>query len=57
MNQAGFGLRPMQEGLRLAEEAIDKALASDPLYAPAHSRRGGLEMQYYGDLAAAARHM
>jgi TolB-like protein len=57
MNQAGFGLRPLDEGLRLAEAAIDRALAADPLYAPAHSRRAGLEMQYRGDLRAAARHM
>jgi TolB-like protein/Flp pilus assembly protein TadD len=57
MNQAGFGLRPLAEGLRLAETAIDRALTSDPLYAPAHSRRAGLAMQYRGDLPAAARHM
>ena len=56
VNQAGLGLRPLEEGVRLAREAATKALAIDPDYAPAHGRLGWIAMTFDGDLAAAARH-
>ena len=34
LNQASYGLRPIDEGYRLAREAVEKALAIDPDYAP-----------------------
>ena len=40
-NQAASGLRPLEEGLRLAREAATKALAIDPDYAPAHAASAG----------------
>ena len=55
-DQAGTGLRPLDEGYRLAREAANRALALDPGYAPAHRRLGQIAMSYDRDLAAAARH-
>ncbi|MHC4093137.1 MAG: tetratricopeptide repeat protein [Planctomycetota bacterium] len=55
-NQATFGLRPPDEGFRLAREAADWALAIDPEFAEVHAELGGMSMIYDGDLAAAARH-
>ena len=55
-NQAGQGMRPLEEGVRLAREAAAKALAIDPDYAPAHDRLGWIAMTFDADLAAAARH-
>ena len=57
ISQAGDGLRPIEEGYRLAREAVDKALAIDPDYAPAYGLLGRIAMEYDGDLAAAARHL
>ena len=57
VNQAGDGLRPIEEGYRLAREAVDKALAIDPDFAPAHARLSRIAMDYDGDPAAAARHL
>jgi TolB-like protein/Tfp pilus assembly protein PilF len=56
INQAGDGLRPIEEGLQLGRDAVQKALASDPDYAPAHATLGWIAMIYDDDLAAAARH-
>ena len=55
-NQVNSGARPIDEGYRLAREAVERALAIDPNFAPAHSRLGVIAMFYDGDLAAAARH-
>ena len=54
--QTGDGQRPIEEGVRLVREAVGKALAIDPEFAPAHGELGRLAMSYDGDLAAAARH-
>jgi len=56
-DQAGRGIRPFDEGLELAQEAVEKALAIDSDYAPAHAMRGWLAMYFKNDLAAAARHL
>jgi TolB-like protein len=58
-NQAylGLGPRSADEGFRLAREAVNKALAIDPDYAPAHAHLGWIAMAYDDDLAAAARHL
>jgi len=55
-NQVNSGSRPIDEGYRLAREAVERALEIDPDFAPAHSRMGVIAMSYDGDLAAAARH-
>ena len=55
LNQASYGLRPIDEGYRLARNAVEKALAIDSDYAPAHGALGWFAMTYDGDLAAAAR--
>ena len=55
LNQASYGLRPIDEGYRLARNAVEKALAIDSDYAPAHGALGWIAMTYDGDLAAAAR--
>jgi TolB-like protein/Flp pilus assembly protein TadD len=56
-NQAGYGLRPRDEGVRLAREATEKALALDADYAPAYDNLAWIARSYDGDLAAAARHI
>jgi adenylate cyclase len=55
LNQASHSLRPIDEGYRLARNALEKALAIDSDYAPAHGALGWIAMTYDGDLAAAAR--
>ena len=45
------------EGIRLAREATEKALALDPEYAPAHAQLAFITLLYTRDLAAAARHL
>jgi TolB-like protein/Flp pilus assembly protein TadD len=57
INQAGDGLRPIEEGLKLGRDAVQKALTVDPDYAPAHATLGWIAMVYDDDLAAAARHL
>ena len=57
VNLANSGVRPMDEGFRLAREAVDKALAIDPEFARAHAQLGFIAMSHDGDLAAAARHL
>ena len=56
INQASKGLRTWEEGFSLAREASEKALAINPLFAPAHARLGWVAMLYDNDLAQAARH-
>jgi len=55
--QVNTGLRLADEGIRLAREATEKALALDPEYAPAHARLGWISLYYDRDMAAAARHI
>ena len=56
INQAGFALRPFDEGFRLAREAANRALAISPEHAPAHNALGWIATNHDRDLAAAARH-
>ncbi|MEO5629707.1 MAG: tetratricopeptide repeat protein [Thermomonas sp.] len=56
MSQASFGLRPVPEGVKLAQDAIDKALAADPEDATAYAKLGWLEMTFTSDLASSAQH-
>ena len=56
VSQADNNERPIADGYRLAREAANKALASDPDYAPAHARLGWIAMSFDGDLATAAQH-
>jgi TolB-like protein/Flp pilus assembly protein TadD len=49
--------RPAAEATRLAREALERALASDPGYAPAHAQLGWIAIFLDRDLAAAARHL
>ncbi len=50
-------LKPAKEGIRLAHEAIDKALALDPKDAMAYMRLAQVEMSLEGNLAGAAKHL
>jgi adenylate cyclase len=52
--QAGRGLRPSEEGFRLATAMAEKALAIDPEHAPAYARLGWIAMTHQKDLAATA---
>ena len=54
-NQASFGLRPRDEGFRLAREASNRALAIDPEFASGYSVLGWVATHQDGDLVAAAR--
>jgi TolB-like protein/cytochrome c-type biogenesis protein CcmH/NrfG len=54
--QAQFGLRPHEEGFRLAREATERALAIDPDNAAAHGSLAWIAMMHDTDLAQAARH-
>ena len=56
-NQANSGLRPINEGFRLAREAVDKALEIDPEFARAHAQMGYIAMSHMGDLQLAASHL
>ena len=49
--------RPVDEAIRLARDAIDRALSSDPGYAPAHAQLGWIAIFLERDLAAAAKHL
>lgn len=53
-SQAVTGLRPSDEGFRLAREAALKAIEIDPDYAPAYESLGFMAQYYQPDLAAAA---
>ncbi len=56
LNQAGKGLRPWEEGFRLAEDAARRASAIDPNYAPAYSRLAWVALLRDNNVALAARH-
>ena len=56
INQAGDGLRPIEDGFKLGRDAVIRALASDPDYAPAHAVLGWIAMFHDDDLATAAQH-
>jgi len=53
--QAQKGTLPREEGFALAREAIDRALATDPELAEAHSWLGAFEASTGGDLELAAK--
>ena len=55
-SQADVGLRPVDDGYRLSQGAIEKALVLDQHYAQAHDSLAWIAMTYNRDLAAAARH-
>jgi len=50
-------LRPPDEGIRLAREATEKALALDPKYAPAYAGLGWIAIYYDRDLQQAANRL
>jgi tetratricopeptide (TPR) repeat protein len=54
--QATGGLRPRDEGYRLARESADKALAIAPACAPTHALLGHIASNHDNDLVAAARY-
>ncbi|MEX2260087.1 MAG: tetratricopeptide repeat protein, partial [Woeseia sp.] len=54
VNQAAKGLRPRDEGFRLAQEAAERALSIGPEFAPAYARLGWVAL-LRGDLALAAQ--
>ncbi len=56
-NQAGDGLRPLEEGVTLAREAAHMALAIDPDYVSALASLGWLAMRFDNDLTEAAQHI
>jgi TolB-like protein/Flp pilus assembly protein TadD/predicted Ser/Thr protein kinase len=56
-NETRYGLLSHAEGAVRVREALSKALASDPSYAPAHARMGLAAMNTDRDLAAAASHL
>jgi TolB-like protein/tetratricopeptide (TPR) repeat protein len=53
----GRGPRSAEEGFGLARETVNKALAIDRHYAPAHALLAWIAMVYDHDLMAAARHL
>ncbi len=55
-SQTGQGLRPFDEGYKLARDAASKALALDPAYAPAHASLGWITRTYDHDFVVAAMH-
>ncbi len=55
--QANNGMRPNEEGYRLAHEALAKALAIEPGYAPSIAALGRIALDHDGDLPAAARQL
>jgi TolB-like protein/Tfp pilus assembly protein PilF len=55
--QANMGLIPIEEGRALAREAVDKALAIDPEYAPALTNLSFFAWAYDNNLDTAARYL
>jgi TolB-like protein/Tfp pilus assembly protein PilF len=55
-NQTAHGLRPWDEGHRMAREAVLKALEVDPANAAAYAQLSWLEHAYEGNLQAAAEY-
>ena len=56
INQVYNGLRPADEGYRMARDAANKAIAIEPDFAIAHARLGSIASRFDDDLPAAARH-
>lgn len=54
--QAGRGMRPADEAIRLARHALAKALALDPSYPMALADQGFIALLYDRDLAASAHY-
>ena len=54
--QAAYGFRPVNEGYRLAREAINKALAIDPQFGVGVAGLGWIAVLYDHDMTAAAKH-
>jgi len=57
VDQVIENLRPPDEGMRLAREATEKALALDPRYAPAHALLGDIAIFYERNYRQAADHL
>lgn len=55
LNLASTGSLPLNDGVRLAREAIDHAAAADPTYPSIYASRGSIDMTLTGDLAGAAK--
>ena len=56
-NQAFSGLRPVDEAIELAREAVNKALTLEPNSASAYSRLSWIALSYDLDMSTAARHL
>jgi len=56
IRQSAVGLKYVDEGYALGREAVNKALAIEPDYAPAHATLGRIAINFDGELAAGARH-
>jgi TolB-like protein len=56
LNEAYYGFRPAEEGMKLSRQMTRKALAIEPEYALAHASLGLLAVVYDQDLQAAAQH-
>jgi TolB-like protein len=54
--EANNGKRPAAEGESLARDAVNRAIAADPNYAPAYASLGFIESSFTSDLPAAALH-
>jgi TolB-like protein/cytochrome c-type biogenesis protein CcmH/NrfG len=57
VNQSAYGLRTRDEAYRMAREAAERALASDPDHVPTHARLGWLELHFRQDLETSAAHI
>ena len=55
--QMDLGLLPIDQGLRLGREALNKAIEHDPTFAPAYGNLGMFEGFVERDYDAAARHL
>jgi TolB-like protein len=52
-----LGVRPLDEGIELSLDAIQKALAIDPKYGPAYAALAAIEIEYDWDFTAAEQHL
>jgi TolB-like protein/Flp pilus assembly protein TadD len=55
INQTTNGLRPRDEGTRLAREAANRAISIDPEFASAYARLGSIAARFEGDFVTAAK--
>ena len=55
INQTTNGLRPRDEGSRLAREAANRAISIDPEFASAYARLGSIAARFDGDFVTAAK--